>query len=120
MGENVVREKSLSFAVRVVKLCRYLKVDRHEDVLSKQLLRAGTSIGANVREAASAQSKADFVSKCAIALKENDETGYWLELLVRTGYLTDQQFMSMEADRRELLALLTSIIKTAKSSLARP
>ena len=117
MGENVIREKSIAFAVRIVNLYKYLKSERHEDILSKQLLRAGTSIGANVREGESAQSRADFISKFAIALKECDETGYWLELLVRTGYLTNEQFMSVETDRGEVFALLTSIIKTAKSSL---
>ena len=94
MGENVIREKSMAFAVRIVNLCKYLKSERYEDILSKQLLRAGTSIGANVREGESAQSRADFISKFAIALKECDETGYWLELLVRTGYLANEQFMS--------------------------
>ena len=115
--ENVVVEKSMSFAVRVVRLYQHLSEAKHEFVMSKQVLRSGTSIGANVREAVSAQSKADFVSKCSIALKECDETGYWLELLQRTDYITDSQRDSLEADRRELFALLTAIIKTTKASL---
>ena len=86
--ENVLLEKSMSFAVRIVNLCKFLRQQMHETVLSSQVLRSGTSIGANAHEANSAQSKADFVSKCSIALKECDETGYWLELLKRTDYLS--------------------------------
>ena len=117
MRKNVVAEKSMSFAVRVVRLYQHLVDEKREFVMSKQVLRSGTSIGANVREASSAQSKADFVSKCSIALKECDETGYWLDLLFRTEYLSGSQYDSMEADRRELFALLTTIIKTTKESL---
>ena len=83
--------------------------------MSKQVLRSGTSIGANTREANSAQSKADFLAKLAIALKECDETGYWLELLLRTSYITKKQQQSLEKDRREVFALLTAIIKSAKA-----
>lgn len=115
--KNVIAEKSLLFAVRMVRLYQHLVDVKREFVMSKQALRSGTSIGANVREAASAQSKADFVSKCSIALKECDETGYWLELLSRTDYLSDSQYDSLEADCRELFALLTAIIKTAKASM---
>ena len=117
MGDNVVAEKSMAFAVRIVRLYQHLTDARHEFVMSKQVLRSGTSIGANVREAESAQSKADFVSKCSIALKECGETGYWLELLQRTDYITSAQWDSLDSDRRELFALLTSIIKTAKTTL---
>ena len=117
MRENVIAEKSMLFAVRVVRLYQHLTDVKHEFVMAKQVLRSGTSIGANVREAASAQSKADFVSKCSIALKECDETGYWLELLQRTNYISSSQYDSLEADRREIFALLTAIIKTAKESL---
>ena len=83
--------------------------------MSKQVLRSGTSIGANVREANSAQSKADFVAKMSIALKECDETGYWLELLFRTSFLSQEEYSSIESDCRELFALLTAIIKSAKN-----
>ena len=114
MKQNIVADKSLDFAVRIVNLCRYLAARRREDVMSKQVLRSGTSIGANIREAGSAQSKADFVAKLSIALKECDETGYWLELLFRTSFLTEKQFRSIDSDRREIFALLTSIIRAAK------
>jgi len=115
--KNIVAGKSMAFAVRVVGLYQHLTNEKREYVMSKQVLRSGTSIGANVREASSAQSKADFVSKCSIALKECDETGYWFELLLRTDYLSATQYESIETDRKELFALLTSIIKTAKASL---
>ena len=114
--KNVVADKSMDFAVRIVNLSRYLAERCRETVLSRQTLRSGTSIGANIREANSAQSKQDFISKCAISLKECDETGYWLELLLRTQYLTQEEFESLEHDRQELFALLTAIIKTARSS----
>ena len=115
--ENVLLEKSMSFAVRIVNLCKFLRQQRHETVLSSQVLRSGTSIGANAHEANSAQSKADFISKCSIALKECDETGYWLELLKRTDYLSDDQYQSLDNDRGELFALLTAIIKKSKLTM---
>ena len=117
MRENAIVEKSMLFAVRIVRLYQHLTDARREFVMSKQALRSGTSIGANVREAESAQSKADFVAKCSIALKECDETGYWLELLKRTEYISSAQYDSIESDRKELFALLTSIIKTSKEAL---
>ena len=113
---NVVLEKSKAFAIRTVKLYRYLCDEKREYVLSKQLLRSGTSIGANCREASRAQSTADFVAKLSIALKEAEETAYWLELLNETSYLDDQQFQSINTDSEELIKLLVSIIKTAKSN----
>lgn len=112
--ENLIAEKSMLFAVRIVNLYRYLAKTKHESVISKQTLRAGTSIGANVREANSAQSRADFISKMSIALKECDETGYWLELLVRTDFLSQAEYNSIESDCRELFAMLTAILKSAK------
>ena len=115
---NAVAEKSLDFAVRIVKLYKCLQ-GRHEVVMSKQILRSGTSIGANVREVNSAQSKSDFIAKMCIALKECDETGYWLELLSRTAYLSQGEYESMESDRREVFALITSIVKTAKANVQR-
>ena len=113
--ENVVMGKSLVFAVRVVNLCRCLRARATESALCDQILRSGTSIGANVREANSAQSRADFVSKMSISLKECDETGFWLELLKRTGCVSDTEYDSLEKDRTELFALLTAIVKSAKA-----
>ena len=112
--DNSIAEKSMSFAVRIVGLFRYLAGKKREKVISKQVLRSGTSIGANVREANSAQSKADFIAKMSIALKECDETGYWLELLARTGFLSQEEYHSIESDCRELFAVLTAILKSAR------
>ena len=112
--DSVILQKSKAFAIRTVKLYRYLYEEKHERVLSKQLLRSGTSIGANCREAARAQSKADFLSKLQIALKEADETAYWLELLHETDYLDEAQFQSIYADANELIKILVSIVKTTK------
>jgi len=113
---NVVVDKSMEFAVRIVKLYKYLQSDKEETVMSKQLLRSGTSIGANVREGIYAQSRSDFVSKMSIALKESVETEYWLELLSKTGYLKEQEYESMTADCSELAKLLTAIVKNTKNS----
>ncbi len=108
---NMIEEKSFDFAVRVVKLYQYLCADKNEKILSRQLLRSGTSIGANVSEAQRGQSKADFNAKMNIALKEANETHYWLRLLYKTAYLNDEEFESIEKDNRELLAILISICK---------
>ena len=116
MKDNVLLSKSKAFAVRIVRLCRYLQEEKREFVLSKQLLRCGTSIGANVAEAQRGQSKADFISKMSIALKEANETHYWLRLLYRTEYLSKTQFDSMEKDITEILSLLTAICKTASQN----
>ena len=118
MSNNIIEAKSFDFAVRVVKLYRYLTDDKKEFVLSKQLLRSGTSIGANISEAERAQSQADFYAKTSIALKEASETDYWLRLLHKTNYLTDQEFENMRADITEIIALLTSITKTTRINLA--
>ena len=112
--DNSIAEKSMVFAVRVVGLYRYLSEKKRECVMSKQVLRSGTSIGANVRETNSAQSKADFIAKMSIALKECDETGYWLELLSRTGFLSREEYISVESDCRELFAMITAILKSAR------
>ena len=112
--DNSIAEKSMVFAVRVVGLYRYLSEKKRECVMSKQVLRSGTSIGANVREANSAQSKADFIAKMSIALKECDETGYWLELLSRTGFLPREEYISVESNCRELFAMITAILKSAR------
>ena len=110
--ENAVEVKSFAFAVRIVKLCRILADRNKEHVLSKQLLRSGTSIGANISEAEKGQSKADFYAKMNIALKEANETHYWLRLLHKTEYLSDKEFDSMEKDIKEIISLLVSICKT--------
>jgi four helix bundle protein len=112
--DNTVKEKSFRFSVRIVKLCRFLRETKKEHVMSKQLLRCGTSIGANVAESQQAQSRADFTSKLNIALKEAVETDYWLRLLYETGYLTKTQFVSIISDCDELEKLLVTIVKSTK------
>ena len=112
--KNAVAEKSMEFAVRIVNMSRHLQAQHREHVISAQVLRSGTSIGANIREANSAHSKSDFIAKLAIALKECDETGFWLELLCRTFLLEQKEYQLLENDRQELFALLTAIIKTAR------
>ena len=114
MGENVILSKSHSFADRIVKMHRYLTSEKKEYEMSKQILKSGTSIGANVSEAQQAQSKADFISKLSIALKEAKETEYWIERLFNGNYLTEKQYNSILVDSIELIKLLTSIIKTTK------
>ena len=114
MKENAVLLKSRAFAFRIVRMYRYLSEERREYVLSKQVLRSGTSIGANVKEAVFGQSRRDFYFKMKIALKECAETEYWLELLHDGGYLNDRQFGSIYRDCRELLKLLVSITKTTE------
>ena len=109
--ENVIETKSFDFAVRTVNLYRHLIESKKEYVLSKQLLRSGTSIGANVAEAQKGQSKADFNAKMNIALKEANESEYWIRLLYRTEYLTQEEFNSMDNDIKEIIAILVSICK---------
>ena len=113
-GKNIVKDKSFAFAVRVVNLYKYLTEEKKEFVLSKQLLRSGTAVGALVREAEHGESRADFVHKLAIALKEANETEYWILLLHETKYLDASAFDSIHEDIVELLKLLTSIIKSTK------
>ena len=113
-SENLIVDKSKAFAVRIVNLYKYLCSEKKEYVLSKQLLRSGTSIGANVKEAIRGQSREDFVHKLSIYLKEESESEYWLELLHETDYITQAQFESIIADCRELIRVLSSIIKTTK------
>ena len=113
MSENIIVDKSFDFAVRIVNLYKYLNTEQKEYVVSKQLLRSGTSIGANVSEAERAQSKADFISKMSIALKEANETNYWLKLLYKTDYLSKSQYDSINADIKELIKLLVAICKTS-------
>jgi four helix bundle protein len=115
--ENLLKEKSYTFALRAIKLYKHLSVEFKEYVLSKQILRSGTSIGANITEANRAQSKMDFVHKLSIALKEADETEYWLNLLRDSDYITSTQAESMIADCAQLQRLLTASIKTTKQNL---
>ena len=117
--KGLLKQRSYDFAVRVVNMVRYLQEERREHVLSKQVLRSGTAIGALVREAEYAQSEADFVSKLSVSLKEANETDYWLSLLHDTRYMDDDAFKSMEADCKELIALLVSSVNTVKKKLAR-
>lgn len=117
MRENVVKKKSFAFALRIVKMFQYLQTEKKEYVLSKQLLRSGTAIGALVREAEQAESKADFVHKMAIAQKEANESDYWIELLHQSSYLDENQYKSIIADVTELNKLLASIIITTKEKI---
>ena len=115
--KGILRQKSYGFALRTVKLYKCRVDENREYVMSKQLLRAGTSIGANIAEAQQGQSKADFIHKLAISLKESFETEYWLELLRDSEYITTVQANSMIDDCKELQRLLTASIKTAKNRL---
>lgn len=116
VNENVVENKSFQFAVRIVNLYKHLTNDKKEYVMSKQLLRCGTSIGANVAEAERGQTKTDFYAKLSVALKEAHETYYWLRLLNTTEYLTEKEFVSMEKDIKEVIALLITICKTTQQN----
>lgn len=116
MAESILQQKSFAFSVRIINLYKYL-VEKREFVLSKQLLRSGTSIGALVRESRNAESKMDFIHKPGIAQKECDETLYWLELLKETNFLTDEEFQSMHQAAEELLKIIKSSILTAKKNI---
>lgn len=117
---NIIQEKSLNFAIRIVNLHKFLKEEKKEYVMSKQLLRCGTAVGALVREAEHAESSADFVHKLTIAQKEANEADYWLELLVKTNYLDNEQFLSLTSDIKEMKKILASIIITSKEKLNKP
>lgn len=117
MKNNVIKDKSFDFAIRIVKLHQYLSTEKKEFTLSKQLLRSGTSIGAMVREAEHAESKNDFIHKFSIAQKEANESVYWLELLKATDYLNEKEFENISNDAITILKLITSILKTTKSHL---
>ncbi len=114
MTDNILKEKSLLFAVRCVNLYEHLCVEKREFILGKQMLRSGTSIGANICEAQCAESIKDFVHKLHIALKEANETQYWFEVMFKANILTEKEYESMNNDLTELYAILTSIIKTSK------
>ena len=109
-------DKSLKFAIRIVKLAKFLQKEKKEFIFSKQILRSGTSIGANLSEAEYAQSKADFINKNSIAIKECAETRYWIELLYEGDYISEKEYKSMKDDCEELIKILTAIIKKAKEN----
>lgn len=115
--ENVVAKKSYDFAIRIIKLYKFLNEGKREFILSKQLLRCGTAIGAMVKESERAQSKADFLNKMNVALKEANETEYWLMLLKDSGYISAKEFDSISIDCSEVLRLLISIVKSTKGSI---
>ena len=116
MKENVILDKSKAFALRIIRLYQFLCETKKEYVLSKQVLRSGTSIGANAKEAAHAQSKADFYAKMYISYKEANETEYWLEVLYESGYIEKAAFDSIYSDCKEIIKILTSITKTMKTN----
>ena len=117
MKENIIKEKSYKFAVRIVKLAKYLNENKREFVLSKQILRSGTSIGALVRESEHAESRPDFIHKLSIALKEANETQYWLDILSESHYINSNAYNSIKPEIDELISLLVAIIKTSKRKL---
>lgn len=116
MKDNVIKVKSFGFAIRIVNLYKHLQIEKKEYVLSKQLLRSGTSVGAMIRESEFAESKLDFIHKLSIAQKEINESLYWLELLKETEFITLNEYNSINNDAVELIKLLTSILKTAKAN----
>ncbi len=117
MKKGILRDKSFKFAIRIVNLYKYLCEEKHEYIMSKQVLRSGTSAGAMIREVEHSESKSDFVHKLAIAQKEINETIYWLELLQATEYISNEEFESFNLDTTEIIKMITSSIKTAKSKL---
>jgi TIGR02436 family protein len=117
MKDNIIQQKSYSFALRMINAYKYLTLEQREFVLSKQVLRSGTSIGALVKEAEHAQSSADFIHKMNIALKEANETEYWLMLLKDSDYIDEKTFSSIHKDCDELIRLLVSIVKSLKNKL---
>ena len=117
MSDNIVKDKSRLFALRIIKLYKYLNDEKNEYIMSKQLLRCGTSIGANIVEAHNAMSKKEFIAKMNISLKETAETDYWLDLLKESDYIKLNEFESINSDCEEIKKLLTSIIKTSNKNL---
>jgi four helix bundle protein len=116
MKQNIIKEKAFLFAIRIVKLSKYLVNEQKEFVLSKQILKSGTSIGANSEEADAGQSKKDFIAKMSISLKEAKETHYWLRLLVECDYINRQMFESLITDCNEIILILTRILQTARKN----
>jgi four helix bundle protein len=116
MKDNVIKRKSFDFALEIVEVCKVLVEEKREFVLTKQVLRSGTAVGALVRESEHSESKKDFIHKLAIALKEANETEYWLELLYRANYLPEEVYQKLIKDIKELLRILISIVKTSKGA----
>jgi len=114
LEKNPLKDKSYQFAIRIVKLSQYLQRDKKEFVLSKQVLRSGTAVGALIREAEFGQSRADFTSKMSMSLKEANESEYWLSLLKDTDFISENQFVNLQSDCKELIAMLVSTVKTSK------
>jgi four helix bundle protein len=119
MSKGATLDKSKAFAIRIIRFYSYLQKEKGEHVISKQLLRSGTSIGANARESNNAQSTADFINKLSIALKEADETAYWLELLYESDIIEQAHYDSLYSDLNEIIALLTASIKTSKQNTSK-
>jgi four helix bundle protein len=117
--ENALESKSFAFAIRIVNLCKYLRSNKKEYIVSEQVLRAGTSIGANVAEAICAMSKNDFLAKLYIAYKECSETQYWLKLLNASEYITDKEFNSLFADCNEIIKILSATTKTIQTKVGK-
>lgn len=117
MSDNVIKTKTFDFAILIVRLCRKLQKEHEEFVISRQLLKSGTSPGALVREAEYAESKRDFIHKMSVALKEANESDYWLNILFKTDYISFQEFKSLNGRCIEIIKILTSILKTSKSNL---
>jgi len=115
-SDNIIQDLSFNFAVRIVKFYKHLTESKKEYVLSKQILRSGTSIGANVKESIHAQSTADFINKLSIALKEADETEYWLELLHASDIINDEEFKSLSNDTKQIIGTIVKIIKKTKAA----
>ncbi len=116
-SKNILKEKSFALALRIIRLYKFLEENKKEYVLSKQVLRSGTSVGAMIREAQNAESKMDFVHKLAIAQKECDESLYWLELLVQSDYITDESFKSVYGETEQVFKMIKSAILTTKKNL---
>lgn len=116
--KNILKEKSYQFAIRIVKLTQYLQNEKNEFILSKQILRSGTAVGALISESEFAQSKPDFISKLHIALKEANETNYWIDLLKDTQFINEKMYNSIQPEIKELISILVSSIKTSKENHA--
>lgn len=116
--ENIIQDKTSAYAIRIIRLYQYLTNVKHEQTISRQILRSGTSIGVNTAESRNAQSRADFVNKLNIALKEADETAFWLKTLYGGNYITERQLQSMLADNTEIIRILVKIIKTSKERMS--
>lgn len=119
MKESILRTKSYKFAIRIVNFFQFLRKEKKEYVLSKQILKSGTAIGALIKEAEFGQSRADFVNKMQIASKEANETDYWLNILRDTGFINNKMFQSLNDDCQELIKLLVATVKTAKKRIVK-